>query len=908
MQKKFMKRVGILLCCALLLALLPTAGWAEVVRDGQGNISYKPTEQGKFSKGGYTIDKISHPTRGAGEVDAILTGKDQDRGNTYSWSMADGGEDSEYIYIGTGYNSTFYIYHNNVKTSLDRMQKAGTLPSSLDTDKAAEKIVEVMFGVDKFDKSKMNDWRPVIIAVSKKTGEAEIIFREADHWGDKQVFPRNWNALSGYRMVVEFNGKLYFAGMGNPTATLVEVDPLTNTAQIAYYNTRFTPGVSNGVHGLLVYDNEILMCLATDNYDGHGQAGGIIVASSDAKNWRIVADQDDFDGLPAVMQIDGLNGGGIWDIIEYNGFLYVTVVTDKNIDGKINKQGFAMYRGKKENGKFTWKQIIGDDPDSKYGFGLGIDHSMSCNMWVYNGYLYLGTYNDPMLDLAEIPATGNFELLYNDLDHSIYLYRMNEKEEFVQVGGKNDNPNFPKGPIGNLGAGLGNNSNQYVWRMGVHNDEFYIGTYDTSTLTYNFTQITDGTVANMEYEDIRGRADVLQSLVDDVLGEYDSPILNWFKQMVFSDYTLELYQKLAAFTTEMSADKNPVPDYRKMLADYEAFKESVYDRMDKVLKMSPAQLLQEYIKSARTSTYSLKEFKGFKDELQKNLKTMVDAIFKVFDAVVYDETIHNFVYYFGCNYYAQQCERGFDLLVSKDGVNFDAITRDGFGDEANHGLRCITSTANGVYLGTANPYYGTQLWLMHSSRDKAVEFKVTFNSNGGEGTMEDQIFAAKQTKALSANAFTKADHAFCGWNTAPDGSGDAYTDKQQITVTSDMTLYAQWTKNQYTVTFKSNGGEGSMEAQVFTAGQPQALADNAFTRKNHVFVGWNTTADGSGDALENGQVLTLASNITLYAQWESANISALPQTGDNSRIAVWIALLAAACAALAIILRRNKKA
>ncbi len=908
MQKKFMKRVGILLCCALLLALLPTAGWAEVVRDGQGNISYKPIEQGKFSKGGYTIDKISHPTRGAGEVDAILTGKDQDRGNTYSWSMADGGEDSEYIYIGTGYNSTFYIYHNNVKTSLDRMQKAGTLPSSLDTDKAAEKIVEVMFGVDKFDKSKVNAWRPVIIAVSKKTGEAEIIFREADHWGDKQVFPRNWNALSGYRMVVEFNGKLYFAGMGNPTATLVEVDPLTNTARIAYYDIRFTPGVSNGVHGLLVYDNEILMCLATDNYDGNKTPGGIIVASSDAKNWRIVADQDDFDGLPAVMQIDGLNGGGIWDIIEYNGYLYVTVVTDKNIDGKINKQGFAMYRGKKENGKFTWKQIIGEKAGSKYSYGLGIDHSMSCNMWVYNGYLYLGTYNDPMLDLAEIPATGNFELLYNDLDHSIYLYRMNEKEEFVQVGGKNDNPNFPKGPIGNLGAGLGNNSNQYVWRMGVHNDEFYIGTYDTSTLTYNFTQITDGTVANMEYEDIRGRADVLQSLVDDVLGEYDSPILNWFKQMVFSDYTLALYQKLAGFATEMSADKNPVPDYRKMLADYEDFKESVYDRMDKVLKMNAAQLLQEYIKSARTSTYSLRDAYGFRDELQKNLKTMVDEIFKVLDAVVYDETIHNFVYYFGCNYYAQQCERGFDLLVSKDGVNFDAITRDGFGDEANHGLRCITSTANGVYLGTANPYYGTQLWLMHSSRDKAVEFKVTFNSNGGEGAMEDQIFAAKQTKALSANAFTKADHAFCGWNTAPDGSGDAYTDKQQITVTSDMTLYAQWTANQYTVTFKSNGGEGTMEAQVFIAGQPQALAANTFTRKNHVFCGWNTAADGSGQTLENKQLLTVTSDMTLYAQWESANISALPQTGDNSRIAVWIALLAAACAALAIILRRNKKA
>ena len=62
---------------------------------------------------------------------------------------------------------------------------------------------------------------------------------------------------------------------------------------------------------------------------------------------KTARDEDDFDGLPGVMQVDGLNGGGIWDIIEYNGYLYVTVVTDKSIDGKINKQGFAMYRGEK---------------------------------------------------------------------------------------------------------------------------------------------------------------------------------------------------------------------------------------------------------------------------------------------------------------------------------------------------------------------------------------------------------------------------------------------------------------------------------------------------------------------------------------------------------------------------------
>lgn len=170
-------------------------------------------------------------------------------------------------------------------------------------------------------------------------------------------------------MVCEFGGKLYFAGMGNPTATLVEVDPATNEARIAYYNIRYTRGVSNGVHGLLVYDGEILMCLATDNYDGNKTPSGIIVASSnpgaDLDSWRVIADQNDFDGLPAVMQVDGLNGGGIWDIIEYNGYLYVTVVTDKSIDGKINKQGFAMYRGeKKADGSFTWTQVVGENGTS----------------------------------------------------------------------------------------------------------------------------------------------------------------------------------------------------------------------------------------------------------------------------------------------------------------------------------------------------------------------------------------------------------------------------------------------------------------------------------------------------------------------------------------------------------------
>ena len=88
-----------------------------------------------------------------------------------------------------------------------------------------------------------------------RTGEAQVIFRERDILKDyPDIFPgyppylKGVNYLAGYRMAFEFKGKIYFAGMGSPTATLIEVDPETNECSIAYHNINYTQGVSNGVH------------------------------------------------------------------------------------------------------------------------------------------------------------------------------------------------------------------------------------------------------------------------------------------------------------------------------------------------------------------------------------------------------------------------------------------------------------------------------------------------------------------------------------------------------------------------------------------------------------------------------------------------------------------------------------
>jgi hypothetical protein len=53
---------------------------------------------------------------------------------------------------------------------------------------------------------------------------------------------------------------------------------------------------------------------------------------------------------------------------------------------------------------------------------------------------------------------------------------------------------------------------------------------------------------------------------------------------------------------------------------------------------------------------------------------------------------------------------GFDMYATWDGEHFTMITRDGFGDIFNYGVRTLQDTPYGLFLGTANPYYGLQIW------------------------------------------------------------------------------------------------------------------------------------------------------------------------------------------------------
>ena len=71
---------------------------------------------------------------------------------------------------------------------------------------------------------------------------------------------------------------------------------------------------------------------------------------------------------------------------------------------------------------------------------------------------------------------------------------------------------------------------------------------------------------------------------------------------------------------------------------------------------------------------------------------------------------------------------------------------------------------------------------------------VTFDANGGTGSMEAQTFEYGKDTALTANTFVRDHYIFKGWNTKADGTGNDYADGGSLsTLTEDMTLYAKWT-------------------------------------------------------------------------------------------------------------------
>lgn len=138
-----------------------------------------------------------------------------------------------------------------------------------------------------------------------------------------------------------------------------------------------------------------------------------------------------------------------------------------------------------------------------------------------------------------------------------------------------------------------------------------------------------------------------------------------------------------------------------------------------------------------------------------------------------------------------------------------------------------------------------------------IDGKVVAEEDYLKGTMPS--FKGSTDKAPDENYR----YTFTGWS------------PEVVAAEEDATYTAQYSETArvfYTITFNANGGEGGMEPQRFEVGVDTALNTNTFTREGYKFIGWNTAADGSGTAYaDEGAILELTGDMTLYAQWQIWN-------------------------------------
>ena len=601
-----------------------------------------------YNKNGYTFEKLSHPEKdvktadgvvdylGDGAVDVVTDPEAEgynagDRGQNYAWAAVGYGD---WIYVGTCYaaiGNTLSLMKSSLGDEFDdRVLKA-----------TFDALYNGTFFLEEADGGKP---KGVLVKINTKTGETKVLMS---------------GTLNGhtplFRNAIEYHGKLYFCGSvgGGGIGFLPsvwQVDPETDECKVVYaglnsvqdYAAAYKEGISTGIRGMCVYQDQLVISNVTMDATTGKSSATLLISSDPEKGFTQIADSESLFNYPAYRYADSIYGGSIWDMVEYNNSLYVSICTGTldNMPNKNTMQSFALVRGDRNaDGTFTWTPVAGDQKKdgARYTFGIDPERTRSgaANLMVFNDYLYIGEYNDEEIALERIlfsktgkNADGQFgggldcRFLNANLDQSVNLYRMDKNENMELVVG-NSTKMFPNGSLSGLKSGFGRNENQYIWRMEVYDGKLYVGTHDASSLLECFGQFVNGNLLKRTPSEWKDQWNYLKALMK------------------------------ALATVDPNGTGNP-------------------------------------------------------DTLAQTIKFSYNFVFK-------NITVRNMASAIKLLNYLRTVKRGFDLYVTEDGVNFETITIDGFGDPYNHGLRVFATTDQGLCLGTANPFFGTQIWIQRKA-------------------------------------------------------------------------------------------------------------------------------------------------------------------------------------------------
>ena len=209
------------------------------------------------------------------------------------------------------------------------------------------------------------------------------------------------------------------------------------------------------------------------------------------------------------------------------------------------------------------------------------------------------------------------------------------------------------------------------------------------------------------------------------------------------------------------------------------------------------------------------------------------------------------------------------LVASGTSVAFTAKTaktgytwKGWYDNNAGTGNALSTNLANTRSI-TAN----TTIYAVYT----ANTYTVKFDANGGSGTISDQNFTYGTAQNLTANTFTRTGYTFAGWATSAN-ENKVYNDKQSVSNLSStngatVTLYAKWTPDNYTITYNTNGGSGTMTPTSYTI-ETATFDLPTPTKDGCTFVGWYDNEGLTGDAVTQIAKGSYG-NKTFYAKWDA---------------------------------------
>ena len=833
MRNKAIACLGAIVACATALAGIP----ATAMADDSAGLTPQYTYNSQ-NDNGMTFEKVSHADQGLSQADGVVdytgdgtiapytaglsTTGNGDRGQSYSYAAASSGD---WVYIGTMYGGL------GVQAILNRDMTSLGL-----TSKQATALIQTMYAGNMYlGEPDGKSAGGMLFKFNVKTGKTKILMSKSTGIdGGKGVIPT-------FRSAFKMNGKLYFEGMvmdtnnkdltqqeiqtamayQNGFPCIYEVDPANNDKLTKVYDSVDVDGFRSLVKGNVFtstraigsFGNTLIAGDLKPTADGKGKA--LLVASktpSDPNSYKVIADMASFDNLPAIHRQDVNGGGGIYQVQEFNGKLYVVVCTGDT--STLNEEtgtmrSFAIYVGENKGDStnkadWTWRPLVGDTAKgAKYYYGLDKSRvsAGACTLQVYGDHLYIGDYTDVSSALQGFVTKSNFVTQATNLEQSVNLYRMDKNENVeMLVGDKNDT--FPKGGSTGLGSGYDNHMNQYTWQTTVHEGKMYLSTMNTTTLLEPIAQFTNGDILNMNEKDWNNTVHYLRVFLRLLWGMGPTDPASAIA-------TQSNDQNAKVTTQTMPSTDNPeaLVDWARIQAgkDASAAQPQTTDAKSvssaKPISLTAAQTkeLVDGIKdgsivpgslAASGSSDEASQLFDINNELDNlgsqlsdkgsadfanNYGEVTDAFFSIADIIpdkfkgLYEMLVKltskaNLKAYAKSLPYLAKSKRGFNLFeitdrsAANEGVTVGTVTDNGFGDPFNHGLRIFCDTDDYMVVGTANPFYGTQLW-----RVRNTQYAVNVSATEGGSASADVERAAKGSKVTLTATANKGYH-FKEWN------------------------------------------------------------------------------------------------------------------------------------------------